>query len=309
MAPSFVTEPALKTFLCALLVFASSTAAMAQAPAPKPAMPYAMQDTAVHHVTSRELKREYEISVSLPTGYQTSGRRYPVLFVTDANYAFPVVRSLYKRVGDEGRGLEDFILVGIGYSTGDSPTFARRRDYTPAQPAETGLTPDASGRAPQFGQADAFRRFIATDVFPLIAQRYRADMARKVFVGHSYGSLLGLHILFTDAAMFDQYILGSPSLWYANGLMFEREKAYAAANRDLKARVYFGVGGEEVPTPEHKDRNDMVGDLKRFENILRSRQYPSLRVHSRVFEHEDHLTVAPALLTHGLKWTLPPATK
>ncbi len=284
----------------------AAPAAVPAAPAP---MPYAMEDTAVHHVVSKDLKRTYEIAVSLPSGYKTSGRRYPVLFVTDANYAFPVVRSLYKRVGDEGRGLEDFIVVGLGYSSGDSPTFARRRDYTPAAPTESDLKPDASGRTPQFGQAEAYRRFIASDVFPLIAQRYRADMARKIFVGHSYGSLLGLHILFTDSAMFDQYIMGSPSLWYANNHMFEREKAYAETHKDLKARIFFGVGGNEVPSPENKDRTDMVGDLKRFENILKARHYPSLRVQSRVFDDEDHLTVAPYILTHGLKWTLPPTAK
>lgn len=291
------------------LVFAVLFSMMSAAAVAQPATPYAMADTAVHHLQSKELKRQYEISVSLPVGYKTSTKRYPVVFVTDANYAFPVVRSLSRRVGDDGRGLEDFILVGLGYSTGDSPTFARRRDYTPVQHTEANMTPDASGRAPQFGQAEAFRRFIASDVFPLIAQRYRADMTRKVFVGHSYGSLLGLHTLFTAPPMFEQYILGSPSLWYGNNDMFEREKAYAATHKDLKARVFFAVGGDEVPTPNDKSRNDMVGDLKRFEAILRSRHYPGLRVHSRVFDNEDHLTVAPAILTHGLKWTLPPTAR
>lgn len=294
----------MKKLVCAVLFAVLSMGATAQ-----PVMPYAMEDTAVHQLQSKELKREYQIAVSLPTGYKTSTRRYPVLFVTDANYAFPLIRSLYKRVGDEGRGLEDFILVGLGYSTGDSPTFARRRDYTPVASADATAAPDASGRAPQFGQAEAYRRFIASDVFPMIAQRYRADMARKIFVGHSYGSLLGLHMLFTEPSMFEQYILGSPSLWYANDHMFEREKAYASTHKDLRARVFFAIGGEEKPSPDNKDRNDMVGDLKRFENMLRSRHYPSLRIQSRVFEDEDHLTVAPAIITHGLKWTLPPVRK
>lgn len=307
----------MKNLISALMLCSLSTAASSAAPAASIAsptaastsMPYAMEDTAVHAVASKELKRTYEISVSLPSGYKTSTRRYPVLFVTDANYTFPVVRSLYKRVGDEGRGLEDFIVVGLGYSHGDSPTFARRRDYTPVQSTERDLPPDASGRAPQFGQAEAYRRFIASEVFPLIAQRYRADMARKIFVGHAYGSLLGLHILFTDSAMFNQYIMGSPSLWYANNVMFEREQAYAQHNKDLKARIFFGVGGTEVPSPDNQNRNDMVGELKRFENILKARQYPSLRIQSRVFEEEDHLTVAPYILTHGLKWTLPPVAR
>ncbi len=261
---------------------------------------YALDDTEVHSLQAKDLKRAYRIMVSLPTAYQTSGKRYPVVFVTDANYAFPVARSLAKRVGAGGRGIEDFILVGLGYATGETSEYSRRRDYTPTQPADTDYVSDMPGRTPAFGEADAYRRFIAADVFPLIARHYRADMARKVFVGHSYGSLLGLHILFTEPTMFGQYILGSPSLWYGKRVMFEREKAFAATHKDIKARVYFGVGALETGSPDN-----MVADLKQFEATLKSRRYPSLQIESRVFADEDHLTLAPGLITRGLKWTLP----
>lgn len=99
--------------------------------------------------------------------------------------------------------------------------------------------------------------------------------------------------------MFDQYILGSPSLWYGKRLMFEREKAFAATRKDVKARVYFGVGGDET------GEVDMVADMKQFAAQLKSRRYPGMQVESRVFADEDHLTVAPGIITRGLKWTLP----
>ena len=263
------------------------------------AAPYVLENTAEHNVHAAELKRDYQIMVSLPPSYNTSTRRYPVVFVTDANYAFPVTRGLAKRVGANGHGLEEFILVGLGYANGESAEYSRRRDYTPINP-QMNYVSDMPGREPRFGEAEGFRRFIAADVFPLIAQHYRADMARKVFVGHSYGSLLGLHVLFTQASMFDQYILGSPSLWYGKRVMFEREKAFAATHKDLKARVYFGVGALETGPEEN-----MVADLKQFEALLRSRHYPGLQLESRVFADEDHLTLAPGLITRGLKWTLP----
>ncbi len=287
-----------KLFPVLFLLCLSSAAASQTAP------PYVLEDTEVHTLHAAELKRDYQVLVSLPPSYKTSTRRYPVVFVTDAPYAFPLIRAIGKRVGDHGDGLEEFILVGLAYAKGDTPEFSRRRDYTPIETADVGLKSDMPGRAVQHGQAEDYRRFIAADVFPLIEKSYRADMTRKVFAGHSYGSLLGLHILFTEPAMFDQYILGSPSLWYGRRIMFEREKAYAATHKDLKARVYFGVGGLEGIKPGNK--NDTVGDMKLLEKTLNAHHYPGLHTTSHVFEDEDHLTVAPGIITHGLKWTLAP---
>jgi hypothetical protein len=285
----------LKKLFTVVLFFAISTAALSQT-----APPYSLDDTAVLTLHAKDLKRDYQILVSLPPSYKGSTKRFPVVFVTDANYAFPLVRSLARRVGNNGRGLEEFILVGLAYASGDSPEFSRRRDYTPINPADNDYVSDMPGRKPQFGEAEGYRRFILADVFPLIEKNYRADMTRKVFAGHSYGSLLGLHVLFTEPSMFQQYVLGSPSLWYGKRMMFEREKAFAATHKDLKARIYFGVGGLETSSPDN-----MVADLKQFEALLKGRRYPGLQLESRVFADEDHLTVAPGIITRGLKWTLP----
>ena len=289
----------MKKFFCACLLLAASTAALSQsAPA------YVLENTEVHDVAAKELKRAYQVFVSLPVGYKTSTKRYPVVFVTDANYAFPVVRALSHRVGAQGKGLEDFILVGLSYSKGDTPEFSRRRDYTPVQPGPNTYTSDMPGRAPAFGESEGYRHFIATEVFPMIASKYRADMTRKVFAGHSYGSLLGLHILFSEPGMFSHYILGSPSLWYGQRAMFAREKAFAASHKDLPAKIFFAIGGLEAKAAGTDD--DMVGDLQQFEKLLKSRRYPGLQVSTKVLTDEDHLSVAPLLLTRGLKWALPP---
>lgn len=286
-----------KKFICALCLLTISAAAMSQ----PDVVPYTLENTEVVSLSAKELKRDYEVFISLPESYKTSTKRYPVVFVTDANYAFPVTRALAARVGAHGRGLEEFILVGLAYAKGDTPEFSRRRDYTPGPSLETKYKSDMPGREPLFGEAEGYRRFIANSVFPLIAQSYRADMDRKIFSGHSYGSLLGLHVLLTEPSMFSHYILGSPSLWYGKRMIYEREKQYAAAHKDLKANVFFAVGGLE--TGEGED--DMVGDLKQFEVLLKSRRYPGLRIESKVLSDEDHLSVAPMIITRGLKWALP----
>ena len=295
--------------LIASLVFSLAASVSAIASAATPA-PYLLKGTDVVDVRAAHLDRDYQLFISLPPSYEKTTRRYPVVFVTDADYAFPLIRSMARRLGTGSHGVEEFILVGLSYAKGDTPEYSRRRDYTPTATTEQGRVSDMPGRTPKFGESEGYRRFIKDEVFPVVAQRYRADMQRKVFAGHSYGSLLGLHIAFTEPAMFSHYILGSPSLWYGKRVMFEREKAYAASHKNLNANFYFAVGGYETLKPGSGDTryntdDDMVADLREFESILKKRQYPGLKLETSVLAEEDHLSVAPAIITRGLKWALP----
>lgn len=274
---------------------------------------FELENTEVRDIQSKALGRTYQLFVSLPRDYQASAsHRYPVLFITDTTYAFPMVRSIARMVGDRGSGLEDFILVGLSYAKDDTSQYSRRRDYTPTPDGpRSATTSDMPERPVLHGEAEAYRRFIRDEVFPVVAGNYRADMGRRIFAGHSYGALLGAHILLTEPAMFQKYILSSASLWYDQGVMFQREHDYASEHDDLQAEVFMSIGAFETVKPGSGDRRynteeDMLGDMQRFETQLRSRGYPGLRVESTVIDDEDHLSVYPAAITRGLKWALPP---
>jgi predicted alpha/beta superfamily hydrolase len=144
-------------------------------------------------------------------------------------------------------------------------------------------------------------------VFPFVTKHYRADMNRKTFIGHSFGSLLGLEMLFGERPMFENYVLGSPSLWFGRRMMFEREKTVAASRRDIRANVLLAVGEYEAirPGPRFNKREDLVRDMRAFKAALKSRNYPGLKIDADVIPEEDHLTVGPAVITRGLRWALP----
>ena len=282
-------------FLCCVTGGGSATAGA----------PYVLDGTEVRDVHAVGVKRDYQVFVALPDSYRTSSRRYPVLFVVDANYAFPLSRSIAQRLSRHA-GMEEVIVVGLSYAKGDTANFSRRRDYTPTTPRSHDYTSDMPGRAIAFGEAEAYGRFITDDVFPLIAASYRADMGRKIFAGHSYGSLLGLQLLLSRPDAFEHYILGSPSLWYDQGVMFGRESDYAKAHKDMPASVFFGIGARETLAAGKKrsrseDGADMVADLKDFSRALKARRYPGLTTRLEVYADEDHASVFPLLLTHGLR--------
>ena len=54
--------------------------------------------------------RNYQVFVSLPAGYEANpGRNYPTLYVTDADYAFPIIRQIARRMNLEGPVVQEFI--------------------------------------------------------------------------------------------------------------------------------------------------------------------------------------------------------
>ncbi len=288
-----------------MLGSACSDNADAQAAQPQSATsdgsPYVLQGTQVWAVPDPVSGRNYEVFVSLPASYATSpNRRYPVLYVTDADYAFPIIRQIARRVNLDGPVIEEFILVGLSYSKGDSGTVSRNRDYTP--------TPNGPSRASSLlhGEGAAYQAYLKTQAIPFIENRFRAEPTRRVLLGHSYGGLLGAQIMFTDPILFQAYVLGSPSFWFDKRHIMTMEAEYARTHRDLSANVFMYMGDYEVPGDSRRNSTvDMVGDMRTMERVLTSRSYPSLRVRSVVLEDEDHLTVAPVGFTRALMAVLP----
>lgn len=283
----------------------ASASAKSSAPAQRgEGLPYEISDTQVWDVPDPVSGRTYQVFVALPPSYsEQPDRRYPVLYVTDADYAFPVIKQIGRRLNVERPTVEEFILIGLSYAKGEGGMQSRRRDYTP--------TPNGPSTAPadaEHGKAAAYAAYVRDQVLPFVAERFRTDERRRLFLGHSYGALLGSEILFSEPRLFDGYILGSPSFWYDRHHMAAREKAYTAKHKDLPARVYMYIGEYEEMRPGDpryaKDVN-MVTDTQTMDRALRSRNYPSLRLETEVLGDEDHVTVAPRGFTRGLKYLLP----
>lgn len=264
---------------------------------------YEITNSEVWDVPDPVSGRAYQVFVALPPSYaKEPQRRYPVLYVTDADYAFPIIRQIGRRLNVEGPRIEEFILVGLSYGKGEDGAVSRRRDYTPTSNGPRSAPPGAI-----HGQGRAYQRYLGDQVKPFIAARYRTDPARSLFLGHSYGALLGAQILFTEPGLFSGYILGSPSLWYDKRYTLKLETDYAMQNKDLQAKVYLYVGAYEAKRKGDRRYNqtvDMVADNRTLELALQSRKYPNLQLKSAVLDDEDHLTVAPRGFTQGLEYLL-----
>ena len=268
---------------------------------------YELPNTAVHDLPATLSNRRYQVWVDVPASYAGSTKLFPVVFVTDANYSFPLIRSIRNLLGQRGRNIEDFILVGLPHAEGDTPAASRSRDYTPTNPLLDPKRDESQYSATQYGEAAAYRDYLEQQIFPFIAEHYRVDMQRKVFAGHSYGSLFGSYVLLTKPTMFQSYILSSPSLWFDHKSVLRFEQQYADEHKDLSARVMLYSGSFETirPEPRYNKTADLVKDAQGFMQQLKARGYPSLQIGNQVIDDEDHLTIFPITISRGLLWALP----
>lgn len=284
----------------ALLALAACSPPEADPEAPKTqATPAAFQveNSAVLPLTSTVLSRDYEVYVKTPPGYgkpENAGKRYPVIYLTDGPYTFQVASGISRLTFSQGL-LNEFVIVGVSWGSGEPPADSRRRDLTPwPNTAIKGAT----------GGGPAYLTFLKTEVMPLVEGRYRIDPAQRTLSGQSYGGLFGLWVAFTEPALFANYILTSPSIWFAEQQILKTEAAYAASHKDLKARIYLASGGREHPGPGGCPgcERDMNADRQALADRLRARNYPGLEVRSETIPGTFHETTFPVGLINGMQW-------
>jgi len=273
--------------------------------------PAFLADTESWVVTSSITKRRYQISVALPDGYREQNQVYPVLYAVDANAEFGIVVETARTMRLE-KLIPNLVVVGIGY-----PNFAqgwraslapRSVDLTPTEDRawekEDAKESQEEGRPSAEGSRGAagFFRFIREELIPSIEQKYRVSHDDRAFFGHSFGGLFGLNALFGNEGTFGRFILGSPSLWWDKRVTFAQEEAYAAKQKALPVRIFLSVGLLETGGEKYR----MVENLRKFAEVLKSRNYDGLDLKVHFFEDETHTSVVPATVSKGLRFIYSP---
>lgn len=252
----------------------------------------------VRRIHAESNNKDYELYIQLPASYKNSTTAYPLIIVNDSRFAFPLASGAMQLMGD--RVVKEAIVVGVSYSKGDDSTISRTRDYTPTYSPNEPNGHSAAARKVS-GHAKEYTAFLADQVIPLMQQHYRVDSSNKIFVGHSFGGLLGSYILVNRPEIFDHYIIGSPSLWYDKKVIFEMERQYAQKHKTLKAHAMIYVDDND----DSLNNKKMAEDVLAFEKILRSRNYAGLNLQVEVIKGENHHSVFPGLLSRGLMAAIP----
>jgi predicted alpha/beta superfamily hydrolase len=230
--------------------------------------------------------RVYPIFIKLPSSYRSnSDKSYPVIYLTDAWYSFQIVSGASRFPMNSGK-MQEAIIVGISYSKGSRGPSSRIRDYTHIE--------NTSWKY-QTGKAKEHVNFIEKSVFSYIEKNYRVSDSRT-YVGNSLGGLLGAYILFTKPSMFNNYILGSPSVWFKDNDIL---KIKTAPNLNLY-KVFIAVGANET-IELGSSQHDMVKGAKELELKI-SDLFPNTKVKLLTIQGANHETAFPTTAIQGLYW-------
>ena len=212
--------------------------------------------------------QEYVLQISLPASYNKTNQKYPVVYLMDSQWDFPLLTALYGQQYYDGF-VPEIIIVGITWGgSRPNPDSLRARDYTPTN----------EKRLPQSGGADKFLSVIKNEVFPLVKKNYRVDENDKTLIGCSLGGLFTMYTLFTHPKMFNRYVAASPAFMWDNKVLYKYEEQYQANKSNPPARLFMCVGGVETSVP----------DYEKLTAFLNNRRYSNLQIESKVLENTGH---------------------
>lgn len=208
----------------------------------------------------------------------------PLVLLFDGDDWTGTTTGILARLLDEGV-IDPPLLVSVGY--GDTPN-ARGRDLTP--PGE-GVPEGHGGIAPFFA-------FLGDELLPWVDDRFptRATPDSRTLLGHSFGGLAAAWGLFEARDHFANAIALSPSLVFADGLLFAREAAWAETHDDLPARVHLGAGTLE----DHA----LAGLTEAFGARLAARDHPGLALQVQLEPGLAHADLFPVGAEAGLRFVL-----
>lgn len=212
--------------------------------------------------------QEYQLQIMLPAGYSSGNEKYPVVYLMDSQWDFPLVQALYGEQYYDGF-IPKIIIVGVTWGgPHPNPDSLRARDYTPTK----------EQRLPQSGGADKFLSVLQQEVFPLVEANYKADAKNRTLMGCSLGGLFTLYALFTQPNLFQRYVAASPAFMWDNEVLYQYGNKYFQNNSNSSAKLFMCIGGVERSVP----------GFKKLADYFTAQHDGNIQVQSLVLENTGH---------------------
>lgn len=265
------------------LVILSALAMAATAPAQTLTTSAPIQIGVSHSIISEPLKESRRLNVVLPNGYATQpDKRYPVLYVIDGGVDQDLLHvSGAAHLGAMWGRNAEAIVVGI-------ETKDRRRELVGPT-----ADPELLKKYPTAGQSAAFRRFIATEVKPLVERTYRTN-GNDLVMGESLAGLFIVETYMMESALFDGYAAIDPSLWWDKEALSRRADGMIGPKQRNRA-LYLAMAKEQAEEPAAIHR--VIGKAANAGGRFCLAARPDL----------THATIYQQLSPQALQFLLPPA--
>lgn len=213
------------------------------------------------------LQRQRSVRIYLPPSYDSSERRYPVLYMHDGQNLFDDATSFVGEWGvdetlnalAESHHLE---LIVVGIDHGDDH---RITELNPFDHEKFGA-----------GEGEAYLRFVVEQLKPQIDRDYRTlpDRNNTAIMGSSMGGLISHYAINRYPQVFSKAGIFSPAYWVGPQILPLTEQATPA-----DARLYLLMGGREG--------EEMVENFAQMGELL-SRSLPAERWRAKLVAEGEH---------------------
>ncbi len=239
---------------------------------------------------SKILGEDRTVSISLPPSYAQGTKKYPVLYLTDAQFLFDQTRASAAFLARNGL-IPEIIVVGVENSDRTRDLYATKADFK------------LKGRTipfPASGNADQFLEFFEKELIPWVESTYRT-VPLRILAGVSAGGNFALHTMRAKPALFQAIIAASPWLAWDDA-------------KELKLLVPFlestGARTQALFISYANEGPEMEANVEVLSSALQSRRDTSMRWNSATYPNETHDSTAVKSYYDGLRaifadWSYP----
>ncbi|NQX82337.1 MAG: tetratricopeptide repeat protein [Flavobacteriaceae bacterium] len=215
-------------------------------------------------IDSKSLNEAQEIQIYLPDSYDTSNKKYPVLYILDGQWHFINGVGIQKSLRLPGV-LPEMIVVGITNKN----------------------TNDPLRRTILINQSDKYIQFLEKELIPFIDKEYRSSVDRVLF-GWERGADFANYALFTKPNLFNAALISNGS-WDDIDLI----DTFIAHKITDKKYLYIANSSLDIYTVESSDL---------LAKKLKEKSPNQLIWKYQLFNDEAHGTTAYLALYHGLRY-------
>lgn len=219
-----------------------------------------------------QLKKRRRVWALVPCDYYQTKKRYPVLYLQDAQNLFDE-RAPFGNWGIDQKmailkelGYGDLIIIAIEHGGKD-----RIKEYSPFETEQFGE-----------GEGDLYARFIVETLKPYVDKKFRSEPHRinTGIGGSSMGGLISTYTAMHYPEVFSKWMIFSPSLWLSNKI-FTKADSFKYNDPTF---VYL-YGGKEESESMESDLRKMSAILD-DKSLLHNMEY-NLSIHPHA-THNEH---------------------
>lgn len=232
----------------------------------------ATQQVSYFNIKAPQLNTTRKIWIYLPKNYQDSNKKYPVIYMHDAQNLFDSKTSFAGEWNvDEKLDSINAQVIVVGIENGGEK---RLEELTPFKNEKYGG-----------GKADGYLDFIVTTLKPEIDKKYRTKTNAKntTIMGSSLGGLTSFYAILKYPKTFGKAGVFSPAFWINRNEI----NNYMSNSKKINAKIYFLCGDSEG------NDDDMVNDLNHMEKLLNTNRCYCLNLNKKVIvkggQHNEKL--------------------